>query len=450
LKLSQHILPTALMARRFHLSTELVIGLFALYGALVFNQSLLSLTLQLHPWHEPASWGLLAGILAIVTSLHFLLLALVSTQKNVKFWVLLFAIAGTLAAHYQAHYRVYFDPSMMRNIIHTDYAEARELISWSLFSSVAVWFIPLALVLRQVQVKSVSRTRALQQRLLAVLLAGGVLIVVMLSLYAPLSSMMRNHKEARYLITPANTLWGLLQVVDNDTQAWAQGARLPIGLDAHAVPRPAARTRPLLVVWVVGETARAANWGLNGYSRATTPELAHWAAQPGFIHFPWRKVVAPIPRYRYPACFLPGGGTIMTSAAFAAASHCCTYWHEPELGCIGAIISQAAKGYAMAYPTKILRSRPARTYRAMKGNAGTRYCWKAWRKNWHSWRRARRPLRTYGYCMNWATMAQLITNDIRQPMANFSPLVSRKISVAALMSKPLMPMTMPCFIPTPC
>ncbi|MFN6323709.1 MAG: phosphoethanolamine transferase [Burkholderiales bacterium] len=307
MKLSQHILPTALMARRFHLSTELVIGLFALYGALVFNQSLLSLTLQLHPWHEPASWGLLAGILAIVTSLHFLLLALVSTQKNVKFWVLLFAIAGTLAAHYQAHYRVYFDPSMMRNILHTDYAEARELISWSLFSSVAVWFIPLALVLRQVQVKSVSRTRALQQRLLAVLLAGGVLIVVMLSLYAPLSSMMRNHKEARYLITPANTLWGLLQVVDNDTQAWAQGARLPIGLDAHAVPRPAARTRPLLVVWVVGETARAANWGLNGYSRATTPELAHWAAQPGFIHFPLAQSCGTNTEVSVPCLFSPWG-----------------------------------------------------------------------------------------------------------------------------------------------
>ncbi|MCA3155667.1 MAG: DUF1705 domain-containing protein, partial [Burkholderiales bacterium] len=213
MKLSQHILPTALMARRFHLNTELVMGLFALYGALVFNQSQLSLTLQLHPWHEPASWGLLAGILAIVTSLHFLLLALVSTQKTVKFWVLLFAFAGSVAAYYQARYKIYLDPSMMRNIVNTNYAEARELISWGLFGNVAVWILPPALVLRQVQVKSVSRTRALQQRLLAVLLAGGVLIVVMLSLYAPLSSMMRNHKEARYLITPANTLWGLLKVL---------------------------------------------------------------------------------------------------------------------------------------------------------------------------------------------------------------------------------------------
>ena len=32
--------------------------------------------------------------------------------------------------------------------------------------------------------------------------------------------------------------------------------------------------RQLLVVLVVGETARAANWGLNGYARQTTPQLA--------------------------------------------------------------------------------------------------------------------------------------------------------------------------------
>lgn len=40
-----------------------------------------------------------------------------------------------------------------------------------------------------------------------------------------------------------------------------------------------ARTRRLLLVMVVGETARAANWGLNGYARQTTPELAALTTQ---------------------------------------------------------------------------------------------------------------------------------------------------------------------------
>jgi lipid A ethanolaminephosphotransferase len=38
--------------------------------------------------------------------------------------------------------------------------------------------------------------------------------------------------------------------------------------------RAAPGARPLVVVVVVGETARAANWGLSGYRRQTTPQLA--------------------------------------------------------------------------------------------------------------------------------------------------------------------------------
>ena len=50
--------------------------------------------------------------------------------------------------------------------------------------------------------------------------------------------------------------------------------RQPIGLDAAPGPSWAQQSKPRLMVLVVGETARAANWGLNGYARQTTPELA--------------------------------------------------------------------------------------------------------------------------------------------------------------------------------
>src|SRR5699024_8787148 len=47
-----------------------------------------------------------------------------------------------------------------------------------------------------------------------------------------------------------------------------------IGVDAHRTPPASARRRRKILILVVGETARAANWGLNGYRRQTTPELA--------------------------------------------------------------------------------------------------------------------------------------------------------------------------------
>ena len=52
--------------------------------------------------------------------------------------------------------------------------------------------------------------------------------------------------------------------------------------------RPAAawgtRHKPTLFVFVLGETARAANWGLSGYERQTTPELAQVDGLINFAH----------------------------------------------------------------------------------------------------------------------------------------------------------------------
>src|SRR3546814_9255024 len=57
---------------------------------------------------------------------------------------------------------------------------------------------------------------------------------------------------------------------------------LPIGEDARELPR-ATGARPRLLVFVLGETVRAQNWGLDGYLRQTTPQLA---AMKDVINFP--------------------------------------------------------------------------------------------------------------------------------------------------------------------
>ncbi|RZA24393.1 MAG: DUF1705 domain-containing protein, partial [Proteobacteria bacterium] len=87
-----------------------------------------------------------------------------------------------------------------------------------------------------------------------------------------ISSLVRNHREVRYLVTPANYLVSLATVL-RASPPGPRAALLAVGLDARQTPRQAG-TRPRLLVLVVGETARAQNWGLNGYPRQTTPELA--------------------------------------------------------------------------------------------------------------------------------------------------------------------------------
>ncbi|MFN9279677.1 MAG: phosphoethanolamine transferase, partial [Betaproteobacteria bacterium] len=124
-------------------------------------------------------------------------------------------------------------------------------------------------------------TRAAMVRAGALLAAAVVIVGAILAVFQPFSSLMRNQKELRYLITPANYLWSLGSVLAADAKG-AAAPRQAIGLDAAQGPGWAQRTRPTVLVFVVGETARAANWGLSGYARQTTPALA---ATPDVINF---------------------------------------------------------------------------------------------------------------------------------------------------------------------
>jgi len=150
---------------------------------------------------------------------------------------------------------------------------------------------------------------------------------------------MRNHKEMRYLVTPAAVLWSVGVVVADQTRGAAK-PRQAIGLDAAPGPRMAARTKPLLVVMVVGETARAANWGLSGYSRQTTPELA----QLPVINFAQVTSCGTNTEVSVPCMFAPVGrrdydeGAIRGSQSLlhvAARAGVAVHWRDNQSGCKG-------------------------------------------------------------------------------------------------------------------
>src|SRR5262249_5225442 len=86
-----------------------------------------------------------------------------------------------------------------------------------------------------------------------------------------IASFMRNQREARYLITPGNFIYGL-GVNSVHRVADAETPRAVVGQDAKVI-HVAMATQPRVLVLVVGETARAENFSLLGYSRDTNPEL---------------------------------------------------------------------------------------------------------------------------------------------------------------------------------
>jgi len=211
----------------------------------------------------------LCGMLAALTAL---LLSLAAWRWSIKPVLVLFLLSGAAGAHFMGTYNVVIDATMMLNVLHTDLRETRDLLSGQLVTSALllaalplVWLLPL-------RVQKLGTWRQLRRNLGSALAATVVLVALLLLFFADMSATMRNHKPVRYLINPLNSFYAL-GMVAADARALPSGPPVTVGSDATLAARASGAKPPLLVL-VLGETARADHFSLNGYQRTTTPRLA--------------------------------------------------------------------------------------------------------------------------------------------------------------------------------
>jgi lipid A ethanolaminephosphotransferase len=214
----------------------------------------------------------IAGFAAAVGALTFAVLALFAWRWTATAIIALFLVAAAFGAHFIGNYGIVIDPTMMVNVLQTDVRETRDLLSWRLLASVLLLAgVPLWWLARQ-RVRQLPFWRQLGRNTLALLAATALVAALVFALFADLSATMRNHKSLRYMINPLTSFFSLGAVVA-DVGVKPAGPPRPIGQDATVLARPAGM-RPPLLLFVVGETARADHFSLNGYARPTNAELA--------------------------------------------------------------------------------------------------------------------------------------------------------------------------------
>jgi lipid A ethanolaminephosphotransferase len=252
----------------------LVITLVCLWMATVANAPL---------WRELASLpelqtgrGLLfaMGFAILITSTLVALATLMAWGATlIRSFLTLSLISAAFCAHFMWAYSIVIDTSMMVNVLHTDPRETRDLLSVPMLTTVLllaalpawwVWRVPLLPL-------PWKRRMAHNLGLLGVALL--VLTAVVFLIFQDFASVMRNHKHVRFLINPLNAYYALGSATLGERKA-SRRERVSIGEDAQPGPMLNRAPRPPLVVLVLGETARSANFGINGYERPTTPRLA--------------------------------------------------------------------------------------------------------------------------------------------------------------------------------
>jgi lipid A ethanolaminephosphotransferase len=253
--------------------SETVVLAVAVFWALSANTPFLKAALHGRELSNPGTWGFVAALLPLLVVIHALLLLPLASRYTLKPLLFVLLPATAFASYAMQSYGIFLDPSMLRNVLRTDAAEARELLTPTLALHLLLYAGLPMLLLWRLRLSALPWPKALLRRLLfaaALLLLGTALLW---SIFQPLSSWMRHQKDARYLVTPANLAWSAASAWRSQREV-AKQPRQPIGLDAKPGASWAARQRPVVVLFVVGETTRDANWGLSGYARQTTPQLS--------------------------------------------------------------------------------------------------------------------------------------------------------------------------------
>ncbi|MBF0582918.1 MAG: phosphoethanolamine--lipid A transferase [Magnetococcales bacterium] len=229
-------------------------------------------------WRTTVSDG--AGDYGFLVSLFLALFLLFTALLNLLAWrtlfkpllVLLLLIAA-ITAYFVDSYSVYINRDMLRNAFLTDTREVRDLLSFSLVLHLLLLGVLPVYWLAKRSIRTIGTWSELTSALLislgAVLLAAGLIY----GQFGHYAAYFRNHRETRHFLVPVNTVYATGGYLNN-RYFKKNKPFVAIGTDIHSKPNPHLTSKPVVVVMVVGETARAANFQLGGYERPTNPALS--------------------------------------------------------------------------------------------------------------------------------------------------------------------------------
>ncbi len=186
---------------------------------------------------------------------------------------LLIVVIGiaAIANYYMGSYRIVINGQMITNLLETDFHEASEQLSWALLRHVTVLgVLPAALLmLTQISYRPWRRELLVRSGVVAVSLA--LLAVLLLANFKVLLLFGRDHTELRMYVNPTYPIYSFFKTLRAAYRAHHKEPLRVIAADAtRSATRSVSRTA---VVYVIGETARAEQFSLNGYHRESNPEL---------------------------------------------------------------------------------------------------------------------------------------------------------------------------------
>lgn len=189
-----------------------------------------------------------------------------------KFVAILLLMINSVVYYFMITYNISIDKVMLLNLLETDWNEAKETFSYSILAYAAFLGVLPSIVVYKTEILSRSWVSELCRRALTIVISLLVVAGLVFANFKTTAQFMRNNKPLKYSLIPVNYFGAVVSLVKIKLTE-VKGPLEVVADDAFLIRYWENPNKKNLVVMVVGETARAQNWGLNGYEVDTTAPL---------------------------------------------------------------------------------------------------------------------------------------------------------------------------------
>lgn len=200
----------------------------------------------------------------------FWFFSLIFVPRIGKPLVMLLLVLSAASDYALQNLGIVINSDMIRNFAETNLREASDFITLRAVAYVLIVGVLPAVWVYRTPVRFSSLKKEVKTRLL-LFLAGLLTIGLIASaVYKEYASFGRNNSQVRYYINTFNYIYAVGRYYKRS----ADTKRKFVILDRAPQRLPNSQNKPRVLVLLVGETARAANFSLYGYEQNTNPELS--------------------------------------------------------------------------------------------------------------------------------------------------------------------------------
>jgi len=281
------------------ISSSKTIFCLSLYFLIFMNISLWEHCLKMINFSSFFDFLFALSLPVLIFTIEFMLFSVVTVPYIGKFLVSLLILTSSVTNYTMHQFGIFMTSDMIRNVFETNTAEVKDLITFASASNFIIFGILPVLLLFRTKIIYGSLFRELTARLKF----SGIFLLSVLVLspfvYKQYMSYGRNNHETLKLVNPISYIDAVFKYVKEENLKNKKIEKI----DPSATHSPYKDEKQTVIVFILGEAARSANFSLNGYPRDTNPELK----KDGVISFRDVKSAGTATAYSVPIIFSSKG-----------------------------------------------------------------------------------------------------------------------------------------------